>query len=278
MQQTLPLTNNPNQSFTATLEVDGSPLTLGFDINYNEIAGYWVMAISDQSGNLLVEGIPFITGDDPACNILGQFAYLKIGSAFVLNVNGLPGEDFPSNVDLGTGFILVWGDTPVGQPNPNVVPPVQTAVVITPFFIPSNSLPWNPSDPGQPYYYTSGGINGPQIPCAPGQQVIFTYVNGTIAAGGPSVTGAGSGAGTTGGVHPWPSDRLPGGFITGSGGECLAAFIDSTGLVLGLIRVDLSVTTPPAPIGTTKIQIGVNLVGGGWGVSTGGWNYTYQYV
>ena len=111
-QQVLPVSNAPNQTFTATLQVDGAPLTLQIELHYNEIAAYWVMTISDQNGNLLVDSLPLVTGNDPACNLLRQFSFLEIGSIYVINQTGSTTPNYPDNTNLGTGFQIIWGDTP----------------------------------------------------------------------------------------------------------------------------------------------------------------------
>ena len=107
--QVLPLSSAPNQTFTTQLTVDGSPLTLGIALDFNEMAGYWEMAISDSTGALLVANVPLITGWYPAANLLGQYGYLKIGSAYLLNT-GNADVDYPGANQLGL-FSLVWGDT-----------------------------------------------------------------------------------------------------------------------------------------------------------------------
>jgi hypothetical protein len=109
--QVIPLTSSPNQSFAATLQVDGKPLTLNFAIKWSEMAGYWVMSIFDSALDLLLDSIPLITGWYPGANILGQYGYLGIGSAYVVN-NGTSASDYPGKNDLGTNFSLVWADTP----------------------------------------------------------------------------------------------------------------------------------------------------------------------
>lgn len=109
--QIIPLTPNPNQSFTTTLQVDGAPLTLNFTIRWNEMAGYWVMGVSNSAGTLLLDSIPLITGWYPAANLLSQFQYLKIGSAYILN-DGNSSSDYPGKTDLGSSFSLLWDDTP----------------------------------------------------------------------------------------------------------------------------------------------------------------------
>ncbi|HBC94305.1 MAG TPA: hypothetical protein DCZ10_15760 [Pelotomaculum sp.] len=102
---TIPLTSDPSQNFTCTIPVDGRNITLRFRINYNDIAGYWWMSITDSSGALLIDSLPLLTGQ----NILGQYQYLGIGSAYLYN-NG-SSEDNPDNTNLGTDFLLIWGDS-----------------------------------------------------------------------------------------------------------------------------------------------------------------------
>lgn len=107
--QLIPLDNSPNQTFTCSLSVDGFTLTLEFAVNYSSMAGYWLMTIWDASGNLLLSSIPLLTGDWPAANILSQYGYLKIGSAYLISNGSL--ADFPDATNLGSEFQLWWGDT-----------------------------------------------------------------------------------------------------------------------------------------------------------------------
>lgn len=136
--QLVPLSTSPNQTFVAALTVDGSPLSLGLTVQYNEMAGMWMLSISDASGNLLLSSVPMVTGTYPAANILQQYRYLKIGSAYVVNVSnesalsdtaaaygqggygqgpyggmlGFGGIDYPDQTNLGITFQLWWDDTP----------------------------------------------------------------------------------------------------------------------------------------------------------------------
>lgn len=137
--QVVPLSTAPNQSIVANLTVDGNALTLNLTIKYNQMAGYWIMSVSDVNNNLLVDSIPMTTGGYPAANLLQQQRYLDIGSAYIVNVananNGTTGAglgygsggygqggyggggggggiDYPDNTNLGTQFQLWWGDTP----------------------------------------------------------------------------------------------------------------------------------------------------------------------
>jgi hypothetical protein len=110
MDQVIPLTTAPNQSLQVALFVNGATLRLNLNIRYNEMANYWVLAISDANSNLLVDSIPLVTGTWPAANILKQYDYMEIGSAYVVNVSNIFTYDYPNADQLGTNFVLVWGD------------------------------------------------------------------------------------------------------------------------------------------------------------------------
>jgi hypothetical protein len=109
--QIIPLTNSPDQSLTVTLTVDGAVLTLQLIVRFSEMAGYWLLTVLDRLGNLLLDSIPMITGEWPAANLLGQYAYLKIGSAYVINAGNVA-TDYPDTTNLGGDFVLLWDDTP----------------------------------------------------------------------------------------------------------------------------------------------------------------------
>lgn len=136
--QVVTLTNAPNQSYTVKLNIDNSNITLNITVEYNEMAGYWVLGIYDSGGNLIIDSIPMVTGSYPAGNLLAQQAYLNIGSWFVVNVSNLSvesssstgygeggygggsyggqvgqgGVDYPNATNLGTDFQLWVDDTP----------------------------------------------------------------------------------------------------------------------------------------------------------------------
>jgi hypothetical protein len=105
--QQIPLDNSPNQSMDITLSVDGSNINLSLFLYYSEIAGYWIMDIKKDGTNVLTS-IPLVTG----LNLLEQYSYLRIGSAFLVKA-GETGLDYPDSSDksLGTDFVLLWGDT-----------------------------------------------------------------------------------------------------------------------------------------------------------------------
>jgi hypothetical protein len=107
MAYILPFTSQPGQSFNTTGTIDGKTLTLQLTADYNEMALYWVLTVSDRLGNLLLSSIPLITG----ANVLGQYAYLAIGSMFVINASGVA-MDSPDAENLGSDFLVLWDNTP----------------------------------------------------------------------------------------------------------------------------------------------------------------------
>jgi hypothetical protein len=110
MAQIIPITDAPNQTLNVTLSVDGNVLRLQLEVYFSEMAGYWLMDISDAFGTLILASLPLITGSWPAANILAQYYYLKIGSAFVINLGQTP-DDYPGATDWATGFALLWDDS-----------------------------------------------------------------------------------------------------------------------------------------------------------------------
>ncbi|MDU5080226.1 hypothetical protein [uncultured Tissierella sp.] len=108
----IPLTTEPNQSFKATIPVDGKNIELKFNIRYNTIAEYWVMTVADAlTDEILIDSVPLLTGQYPAANLLEQYSYLRIGSAVMVNTSTIDLSDEPNDKNLGTDYILVWGDT-----------------------------------------------------------------------------------------------------------------------------------------------------------------------
>ncbi len=109
--QIVPVSSAPAQSLAVSLDIDGRTVSLQLRLRFSEMAGYWVLTIADRAGALLVDSVPLLTGDYPAANLLGQHAYLGIGSAYVINASGVAG-DYPDAGNLGSDFLLLWDDTP----------------------------------------------------------------------------------------------------------------------------------------------------------------------
>ena len=96
---------------TVQLEVDNAALTLNLAVYWSAMSGYWLLDVYSAVGTQLLAGVPMITGTYPAANILSQYAYLAIGSAYILN-QSTGQADYPGSTALGTSFVLLWGDTP----------------------------------------------------------------------------------------------------------------------------------------------------------------------
>lgn len=110
MLSIIPITATPNHKFSSKIPVDGKNIILGFELQYNELAGYWIITIHNERGEPLIAGIPAV----PAQNILEQYDYLEIGRAYIVPAQTLK-EQWPSRYTLGAQWYLVWGDTDGGD-------------------------------------------------------------------------------------------------------------------------------------------------------------------
>lgn len=109
--QLVPVTSDPNQTFQTVLELDGRNINLALSFRYNEVASCWIMSVSNPDTNeCMLDSVPLLTGDYPGGNILEQYAYLQIGSAVLVPTSQLA-ADGPNENNLGTDFVLLWGDT-----------------------------------------------------------------------------------------------------------------------------------------------------------------------
>lgn len=103
----IPLTTDPNQTFSSTIPVDGKNITFYFFLRFNTEAGYWALDIMDKNKNTILSSVPLISG----INLLAQYSYLNIGSAYIAKIDKTIASDQPNEYNLGTDFVLVWGDT-----------------------------------------------------------------------------------------------------------------------------------------------------------------------
>lgn len=103
----VPLTISPNQTFTSTIPIEDKMIKLFFFLRYNTEQKCWEMDLQDAEKNPLIHSIPLICG----LNILEQYSYLSIGSAYVVKVDTNILGDRPNEFNLGKEFLLVWGDT-----------------------------------------------------------------------------------------------------------------------------------------------------------------------
>lgn len=102
----VPLTTSPNQSFTSTIPINGGKIKFNFFLKYNTEQKCWEMDLYDKNKKPLVVSVPLVCG----LNILEQYDYLEIGSAYILKTDPNTMADRPNEYNLGNTFILVWGD------------------------------------------------------------------------------------------------------------------------------------------------------------------------
>jgi len=112
MLSIVPVTATPNHRFSSKIYVDGKNIVLQFDLQYNEIAGYWLVTIANDRGCALIRCQPVL----PVQNILEQYAYMGIGSAYIVPAQTVK-EQWPSRYTLGANWYLLWGDTDGGDLN-----------------------------------------------------------------------------------------------------------------------------------------------------------------
>lgn len=103
----IPTTSSPNQSFTCTVPVDGKKMKFFFFLRYNTEQKCWELDLKDSNKKDLIHSLPLVCG----LNLLEQYSYLKIGSAYIAKINPSIKADRPGANNLGTSFKLLWGDT-----------------------------------------------------------------------------------------------------------------------------------------------------------------------
>jgi predicted Zn-dependent protease with MMP-like domain len=88
-----------NQTFPIVL----GPVTYTLTFTWRDAMQTWCLDIADQYGNLIIGGIPLVTGVD----LLGQYAYLGFAGALVVQTDNAP-DVMPTFDNLGTTSHLYW--------------------------------------------------------------------------------------------------------------------------------------------------------------------------
>ena len=108
----VPIDNTPNHSFTCLIPVDNANRTFYLKLMYNNVADYWEMDVGDaDTGESLICGMPLLSGEYPAANLLEPWTALSIGSAVIVPIGTATSSSNPNLESLGASYALVWSDT-----------------------------------------------------------------------------------------------------------------------------------------------------------------------
>jgi len=86
---------------TLITTLSGTPYTL--TLHWCDPTGLWIMDIADSSGNLIIGGIPLVTG----AFLLAQYKYLNFPGDFFVQSASDP-DATPTFDNLGTGSFLYY--------------------------------------------------------------------------------------------------------------------------------------------------------------------------
>ena len=103
----IPLTTKPfnQKNFKLTLDDVRNPNIL-LKLRYYDLYELWVADVCDNStGEELITGMPLVPGID----LLGQYAYLNIGSAQIVAA-GPSSQEQLDKESLGSAWVLFGGD------------------------------------------------------------------------------------------------------------------------------------------------------------------------
>lgn len=104
----IPMSNQPNQSFSVVLPKNNTNISLDLFIWWNSFAGYWELNIADSNTKIsLLSALPLLAGKSPVMNVLRQFSYLNIGNLYIVK-SAKTEHDSPQIGDWESNFVLVW--------------------------------------------------------------------------------------------------------------------------------------------------------------------------
>lgn len=114
MLSVLPVNSSPNQTFEVSLPIDSQNRRFKFFFSWNPVGQYWQFDLYDIEGEekQLLSNMPVCPIDYPYNNTILRYEYKEIGSLYVVNVGDTSNLQRPGINNLGTDWVLVWGDTP----------------------------------------------------------------------------------------------------------------------------------------------------------------------
>ena len=108
----IPVTSDPDNTMAViNVDINGERMQFLFRFRFNVSMEYWFMDVSNAvDGTPYLSGIPLVTGEYPAADLLEQFHYKGIGRAVIVKMMDTPTTDIPKEKNLGVEFTLSWGD------------------------------------------------------------------------------------------------------------------------------------------------------------------------
>jgi len=94
--------NSDNPFYTFTVELEN--VTYGFNISYNQRADRWFMDILDNEENVLLAGIPLLTGRD----LIGRFKNPSLPPGWLVVMDTTGNDNSPGRNDLGVTCPLLY--------------------------------------------------------------------------------------------------------------------------------------------------------------------------
>lgn len=109
--QIVPLDACDDQEIYVTVCVGGNNLPLILRIRWNETGGFFIMRVTDgQTGSVLLDSVPLVTGLAPSENLLSPYEHMGIGEAILMPVTEKAADGMPDVGSFGQDYLLLWGD------------------------------------------------------------------------------------------------------------------------------------------------------------------------
>lgn len=97
---------------TYSLNIDGQSRQITVEYRYIPLYDYWTITVYDTpTSTLVIANVPLMYNEGEGQNLLSQFAYLGLGSCYVIKAVEQPTTPWPTGESFGVEYKLAWGDT-----------------------------------------------------------------------------------------------------------------------------------------------------------------------